>query len=328
MRRLLSRLSLRTRLVAALIGVLLTALVLGGLYGLQAAREVGGQALQQMAQREAQVLALTLTEALILGDYSAARELMQRAAAQGGFVWARLMDNGQAIAVDSPPADAQRPDWFAALIGLEPAVARQSITVGGRHYGSIELAVAPTVVEDRLWRLLGRLFAVALAASLLLAALMVWIMRVNLEALARIAQAGKGMAEGRPPTGIRLPASAPPELIATAQALDAAHGRIQAQIEQLATEKERWRVTLEAIADAVIVTDADSRVRFMNPAAERLTDWDEVNALDRPIEQIAPLIDETHRQPIAHPVLMVLKGEAPQKTVGQALLRTASGGEI
>lgn len=328
MRRFLARLSLRTRLFAALLGVLMAAFLLGGVYALQAARTVGSQALQQMAEREAQVLALTLTEALILDDYTTVEELMRRAATQGGFTGARLMSDGQAIAVEASPAKSARPEWFAQLVALQPAQARQPIVVGGRHYGSIELTVAPNAVEDRLWRLLARIFTVAVVASLLLAVLMAWIMRVNLVGLARIAQASREMCDGRPLTGIRLPDSAPPELVATAQALDAAHARIQAQLEQLATEKERWQVTLEAIADAVIVTDADGRVHFMNPTAEVLTEWEEAEAMGRPIEIVAPLIDESHRQPLKHPVHRVLKMQAHDVHISQALLRTAHGAEI
>ncbi|TIO38929.1 MAG: PAS domain S-box protein, partial [Mesorhizobium sp.] len=39
----------------------------------------------------------------------------------------------------------------------------------------------------------------------------------------------------------------------------------------LADEKERLRVTLQSIGDAVICTDAANRVTFMNPVAEKLT---------------------------------------------------------
>jgi len=44
------------------------------------------------------------------------------------------------------------------------------------------------------------------------------------------------------------------------------------QIEaQLAAEKERWRVTLESIADATVCVDTDGAITFMNAAAERWT---------------------------------------------------------
>ena len=42
---------------------------------------------------------------------------------------------------------------------------------------------------------------------------------------------------------------------------------------ELAAEKERLRVTLEAIADGMISTDCDGHVVFINPAAAVLTGW-------------------------------------------------------
>lgn len=41
----------------------------------------------------------------------------------------------------------------------------------------------------------------------------------------------------------------------------------------LLDEKERWRVTLASIGEAVIVTDCGGSITFMNSAAERLTGW-------------------------------------------------------
>ncbi len=38
-------------------------------------------------------------------------------------------------------------------------------------------------------------------------------------------------------------------------------------------ERERLRVTLASIGDAVISTDAEGRIEFLNPIAEQLTGW-------------------------------------------------------
>ena len=42
---------------------------------------------------------------------------------------------------------------------------------------------------------------------------------------------------------------------------------------QLREQREWLRVTLHSIGDAVIATDAESRITFMNPVAETLTGW-------------------------------------------------------
>lgn len=55
---------------------------------------------------------------------------------------------------------------------------------------------------------------------------------------------------------------------------------------QLATEKERWRVTLESIADATICVDTEGRITFMNAAAVRWLGLDYEMAEGRQLREI------------------------------------------
>ena len=58
-------------------------------------------------------------------------------------------------------------------------------------------------------------------------------------------------------------------------------------IERRLRDSERWfSATLHCVVDAVIATDPDETVRFMNPAAEHLTGWKAEEALGRPIADI------------------------------------------
>ena len=59
-------------------------------------------------------------------------------------------------------------------------------------------------------------------------------------------------------------------------------------------EKERAQVTLESIGDAVISTDADGRIEYINPVAERLTAWSLAEARGQPIGAVLNLVNETH----------------------------------
>jgi len=76
--------------------------------------------------------------------------------------------------------------------------------------------------------------------------------------------------------------------------------------EVLATRKLREseaRATrvLESIGDAVIVTDAKTRVIRMNPVAEGLTGWTAAEANGRPLTEVFHAVDETTRQIIENP---------------------------
>lgn len=70
----------------------------------------------------------------------------------------------------------------------------------------------------------------------------------------------------------------------------------------LEQEKDLAQVTLHAIGDAVIRTDADSRVRYLNPVAERLTGWHLAEAVGRPLSDIYAVFDERDGRPGRNPV--------------------------
>ncbi|MGQ0750696.1 MAG: EAL domain-containing protein [Betaproteobacteria bacterium] len=60
----------------------------------------------------------------------------------------------------------------------------------------------------------------------------------------------------------------------------------------LALEKELAEVTLQSIGDGVITTDAEGRVEYLNPVAERYTEWSTDEARGRPLPEIYRVIDE------------------------------------
>ncbi len=72
------------------------------------------------------------------------------------------------------------------------------------------------------------------------------------------------------------------------------------QVEQaLIEEKERAEITLHSISDAVITTDRGGELRYLNPAAERLTGWTLAETRGKHLDEVFKLIDEHTRQPIA-----------------------------
>lgn len=76
---------------------------------------------------------------------------------------------------------------------------------------------------------------------------------------------------------------------------------------QLAEQHELLRVTLQSIGDAVITTDAESAITWLNPVAERMTGWLSAEALGRPLTQVFYIVHEETRQPTESPVATCLQ---------------------
>ncbi len=68
----------------------------------------------------------------------------------------------------------------------------------------------------------------------------------------------------------------------------------------------RFRTLLYSIGDAVITTDPEGLVLQVNPVAEQLTGWTEVDARGRPLEEVFQIVDERTRTPHENPVRRVL----------------------
>ncbi|HME45970.1 MAG TPA: HD domain-containing phosphohydrolase [Syntrophorhabdales bacterium] len=73
-------------------------------------------------------------------------------------------------------------------------------------------------------------------------------------------------------------------------------------------ESERWfATTLKSIADAVIATNTEGRITFMNPVAELLTGWKQTEALGRDLGEVFSVRDQDGCILIKNPVVKVLE---------------------
>ena len=82
------------------------------------------------------------------------------------------------------------------------------------------------------------------------------------------------------------------------------HRRAQAA---LADQSERLRVTLASIGDAVITTDTQGRVTFLNGVAKSLTGWNQNEAAGQPLESVFHIVNETTRKPVENPATKALR---------------------
>src|SRR5450755_864394 len=91
----------------------------------------------------------------------------------------------------------------------------------------------------------------------------------------------------------------------------------------------RWlATTLQSIGDAVIATDNDGRVTFMNTVAERLTGFTEAEAHGQPLADVFAIFSELTREVVESPVSKVLREGTVVGLANHTLLRSKSGLEI
>ena len=61
-------------------------------------------------------------------------------------------------------------------------------------------------------------------------------------------------------------------------------------------------MTLTSIGDAVIATDFDTKITFINRVAQELTGWSESEALGKPIAKIFQIVNEATGAGVDSPV--------------------------
>jgi PAS domain S-box-containing protein len=96
---------------------------------------------------------------------------------------------------------------------------------------------------------------------------------------------------------------------------------------QIREEREWFKTTLSSIGDAVIATDADGCVTFINPVAEKLTGWQLQEAVAQPLQTVFHILHEHTRVPAENPVVRVLTEGLVVGLANHTILITKNGQE-
>jgi len=96
----------------------------------------------------------------------------------------------------------------------------------------------------------------------------------------------------------------------------------------LQEQREWFRTTLGSIGDAVIATDIEGRVKFLNLVAQSLTGWSDSDAYNQPLTNIFQIIDEKSRAPRVNPVEQVLHSGVAVSLSNHTALISRDGRDI
>jgi PAS domain S-box-containing protein len=100
---------------------------------------------------------------------------------------------------------------------------------------------------------------------------------------------------------------------------------IKSAEQALAAERERLRVTLRAMSEAVVTVDQLGVVQFMNDAAAELTGWPVGAAIGHALREVCVLGSDKPDQPLAAPLVAALKADRPVDLPPYTIVRPREG---
>jgi len=92
--------------------------------------------------------------------------------------------------------------------------------------------------------------------------------------------------------------------------------------------QEEFRTTFNSIGDAVITTNIQGKIQYINPIAQKLTGFSEKEAKGKPINDVFVIISEESRKKLENPVVHVLEEGSTVGLANHTLLITKDGNEI
>jgi PAS domain S-box-containing protein len=97
---------------------------------------------------------------------------------------------------------------------------------------------------------------------------------------------------------------------------------------RLQESEQRWATTLASIGDAVIATDVEGKIAFMNTVAEELTGWSLADAAMKPVPEVFNIINEHTRTQVESPVTKVLSEGMVVGLANHTILVKKDGTEV
>jgi PAS domain S-box-containing protein len=95
------------------------------------------------------------------------------------------------------------------------------------------------------------------------------------------------------------------------------------------TKSEKWfSTTLASIGDAVIATDMNGVVTFMNPIAQSLTGWNQAEGTGKSMDLVFDIVNKETRRPVENPVKKVFREGKVVGLADHTLLLSKDGKEF
>ena len=306
--------SLSKRIQTTVFALTLSSYLIGLLMVGLPMREMAIQGLHSEAERELSALSAALQDYALLRDYPAIEQVLTQRVNQSDIQQVSFVKTNLRLEKTAPAKAHDYPDWFASLIEISPPVVQTEIRLGGVSYGTVALTQSPHAAIGNIWTLALMLTLVIVSGVLLVSLLLRRVLAVNLRGLYDLQTAARAFENADFTARLSVTGQAPPEIQQTKLAFNHMADRLSDLLttlgrkqDDLHNEKERLRVTIESIGDAVVVTDAEGRIEFINSRALELTGLELEAALGRPVSDAIPMVNEESGASVTSPIELALR---------------------
>src|SRR2546425_2128850 len=101
------------------------------------------------------------------------------------------------------------------------------------------------------------------------------------------------------------------------------------RVQEALARSEKWfSTTLASVGDAVIATDMNGAVSFMNPVAQSLTGWSLEDARGKSMDLVFDIVNKETRRPVENPVKKVFRAGKVVGLADHTLLLSKNGKEF
>lgn len=99
-------------------------------------------------------------------------------------------------------------------------------------------------------------------------------------------------------------------------------------LERLRTQKEHYRITISSMAEGLITTGSQGEIRYMNPAAERMTGWTLDETKNLPLQTVYNVVNEETGKPLEHIVNRILRNRKKVEFENNTVLYTKAKSKL
>ncbi|HLJ18396.1 MAG TPA: PAS domain S-box protein [Bryobacteraceae bacterium] len=117
-------------------------------------------------------------------------------------------------------------------------------------------------------------------------------------------------------------------LVLAGRATNRAMSQREELLGKLDESRQQLQTTLVSIGDAVMATDLQGNITFVNPVAESLTEWTLKEIAGKPLDSVFRILNEDTKAPVENPVTRVLRDGQIAGLANHTVLLNKNGSEV